>query len=154
MEEKVLNFSIKKATYKHSNDIAHLEEICFSHPRSQKTIEEEIENESIIMIVVTNDNDNVLGYGSMNIVLDEAYINDIAVFPEFRHMGVGRIIVKSFVDYCYGNNFSFLSLEVRESNFPAINLYASEGFELIGQRKNFYSDPKENANIMTKYFKR
>ncbi len=154
MEEKVLNFSIKKATYKYSNEIANLEKMCFSHPRSKKTIEDELENENIIMIVAINNDDNVMGYGSMNIVLDEAYINDIAVFPEFRHIGIGRRIVKSFVNYCHDNNYSFLSLEVRESNSPAISLYKSEGFELIGQRKNFYSDPKENANIMTKYFKR
>ncbi len=50
------------------------------------------------------------------------------------------------------NNFSFLTLEVRESNENARSLYSKFGFIKVGERKNYYSEPTENAILMTKYF--
>ena len=50
-------------------------------------------------------------------------------------------------------NLAFLTLEVRESNHPAITLYSKHGFELVGKRKDYYDKPKENAFLMTLFFK-
>ena len=50
-------------------------------------------------------------------------------------------------------NLEFLSLEVRKSNDEAIRLYEKSGFKCVGERKDFYRNPKENALIMTMYFK-
>ena len=50
------------------------------------------------------------------------------------------------------NSLCFITLEVRESNAAAISLYSNFGFIKAGERKNYYSDPTENAVIMTKYF--
>ena len=48
---------------------------------------------------------------------------------------------------------AFISLEVRESNIAAQKLYAKHGYQIAGERKNFYANPRENAIIMTKRFK-
>ena len=46
-----------------------------------------------------------------------------------------------------------VTLEVRESNKDAMKLYMDNGFELVGERKNYYADNRETAILMTKYLK-
>ena len=60
--------------------------------------------------------------------------------------------MRELVTWCQKHDFAFLTLEVRESNAPAIALYSRFGFVRVGERKNYYSDPAENALLMTKYF--
>jgi len=57
-----------------------------------------------------------------------------------------------FIRFAEGSGLSFLTLEVRESNYAAIALYGSRGFRGEGRRKNYYDHPKEDAIIMTKEF--
>lgn len=66
--------------------------------------------------------------------------------------GVGSALINELVTYGKKNNFSFLTLEVRESNENARSLYSKFGFIKVGERKNYYSEPTENAILMTKYF--
>ena len=93
-----------------------------------------------------------VGYGGMYTVLDEGYITNIGVMPDYRRRGIGAKLVSKLIDYSVRNSLSFLSLEVRVSNIAAIKLYDSFGFKEVGKRKNFYSNPKEDALIMTRYF--
>jgi ribosomal-protein-alanine N-acetyltransferase len=59
------------------------------------------------------------------------------------------VLLKVFEE-CTKRGIVFISLEVRESNVPAISLYQSLGFTIEGTRKNFYSNPRENAFVMIK----
>ena len=88
----------------------------------------------------------------MYTVLDEGYVTNIGVLPEFRRRGIGAKIVNQLINFSKEKTLSFLSLEVRVSNMAAINLYKSLGFEEVGKRKNFYRLPNEDALIMTRYF--
>jgi len=88
----------------------------------------------------------------MYTVLDEGYVTNIGVLPDFRRRGIGAKIVKELIDFSVEKALSFLSLEVRVSNLAAIELYKSFGFEEVGKRKNFYRLPNEDALIMTRYF--
>ena len=88
----------------------------------------------------------------MSMVIDEGYLFNVAVDSRRRKQGVGTALVRELVTYCQKHSFAFLTLEVRESNLPAIRLYSSFGFVKAGERKNYYSDPAENAWLMTKYF--
>ncbi len=93
-----------------------------------------------------------VGHGGFTQVLDECYITNIAVLPSYRRNGIASAILENMIAHCKGNNASFLTLEVRESNLAAINLYEKFGFLEKGRRKDFYSDPKEAAIIMTLNF--
>ena len=93
-----------------------------------------------------------MGYIGVQEICGEAYITNIAVFVEYRNQGIGRNLLKKAVDGAKSRNCEFITLEVRESNESAISLYKSEGFEVAGVRKNFYTDPTENGIIYTKYF--
>ena len=132
--------------------IAELERECFSSPWSEKALEEELSNENAVFFTAKKDG-RVVGYMGMHCVLDECYIANVAVSNNERRQGIGRKLL------CYGEerarerDCSFISLEVRVSNENAIGLYMSEGYEKMGERKNFYSSPTENALIMTKNLK-
>lgn len=91
----------------------------------------------------------IAGYGGMRTVLDEGYVNDIAVLPAFRRQGVGFELVKALVRYAREKGLRFLTLEARASNQSAIRLYERAGFRDVGVRRGFYDFPKEDARLMT-----
>ena len=145
-----MNFEIVKMTSDHIPEIARLEIACFSSPWSEKSLAEELENDNSHFLVAVSE--NVLGYIGVQEICSEAYVTNVAVFDEYRKSGVGRALLQEACNGAKGRNCSFITLEVRESNFPAISLYESEGFDRVGVRKNFYSSPTENAVLFTKYF--
>lgn len=135
----------------HINGVCKIENSCFAHPWSRTSIENELNNDTSLFFVAT-ENDDVIGYIGMSVVLDEGYIFNVAVDENHRCNGVGSALIDSLVTYGKKNNFSFITLEVRESNENARSVYSKFGFIKVGERKDYYSDPKENAVLMTKYF--
>lgn len=131
-------------------DVYIIETECFSHPWSKQSLEEELNNETSLFLVAKEENE-VIGYIGMSIVIDEGYIFNVAVRESYRNKGVATALINELVTYSKKNNFSFITLEVRESNLPAISLYSKFGFIKAGERKDYYSNPKENAILMTKY---
>lgn len=142
---------IERMTSAHLQDVYIIETECFSHPWSKKSIESEINNDTSLFLVAT-ENDEVIGYIGMSTVIDEGYIFNVAVKSTQRKKGIASALINELITYGKKNNFCFITLEVRESNEPAISLYSKFGFIKVGERKNYYSDPKENAILMTKYF--
>ena len=142
---------IEKMTSDHLDDVYIIETECFSHPWSRQSLEEELNNETSLFLVAKEGNE-VIGYIGMSIVIDEGYIFNVAVREMYRKKGVATALINELVTYGKKNNFSFITLEVRESNLPAISLYSKFGFIKAGERKDYYSNPKENAILMTKYF--
>jgi len=143
-------YSIIKIDYPHIKQVAKLEKICFSQPWSEQAILEAFENRT--KFFVCEKDGKVLGYIGISCVIDEGYITNVAVFPEYRNLGIGTALLEKTFDLARELSLSFVSLEVRESNYKAISLYEKLGFEKEGLRKNFYENPKENALIMTKRF--
>lgn len=135
---------------KYSGEIASIEKHCFSTPWSDEQIRQSGDS---TVFFLARCGEKCVGYGGMYTVMDEGYITNIGVLPEFRRKGIGKGLVEKLLEYSAEKGLSFLSLEVRVSNAPAISLYKSFGFEDMGQRKDFYSNPRENAVIMTRYFK-
>lgn len=71
----------------------------------------------------------------------------------YRRKGIAQLLMGKLWEYA--EEFAaFVTLEVRESNLPAISLYEKLGYERVGLRKNFYSSPVENAVLMTKFNRR
>lgn len=130
--------------------VAEIEKECFSKPWSEKAIKTAI-NDDLSHFIVAKIGNEVVGYGGMYSVMGEGYIYNIAVKRKYRKFGIGTNIVNELVNYSEIKSLNFLSLEVRKSNTPAINLYSNCGFEKVGNRKNFYTNPLEDAIIMTKF---
>ena len=136
----------------HLDEVAELERICFSTPWSRNMLAEELDNLLSAFLVALDDADRVVGYAGVQVILDEGYITNIAVRPECRRQGVAAQLLQVFMDFAKANKLSFLTLEVRASNYDAIALYGSRGFRSMGRRKNYYEHPKEDAIIMTREF--
>ncbi len=146
-----MDFTIEKMNMNHIPEIALLEKECFSQPWSENALADELKNEGSHFLVAVCD--EVMGYIGVQEICGEAYITNVAVFDKYRKLGIGRALLRAAADGAKSRNCEFITLEVRESNHPAIALYESEGFEKAGIRKNFYSSPTENGVIYTKYFK-
>ena len=132
-------------------EIAEIEKECFSTPWSEDALRSELGNDGAVFLKAVTDGE-IAGYIGMHTVLDECYIANIAVKNKFRRRGIGETILYSAEKEALSKGCSFISLEVRVSNAPAISLYEKHGYIAQGQRKNFYSSPIENALIMTKTF--
>jgi ribosomal-protein-alanine N-acetyltransferase len=145
-----MSFTVTAMQAEHVAEIARLEKECFSSPCSEAALAEELSNSDSHFLVA--ECDGIAGYIGVQEICGEAYITNIAVFGEYRKAGIGRALLKSACDGAKSRNCSFITLEVRESNYPAISLYESEGFKRVGVRKNFYSSPTENAVLFTKNF--
>ncbi|MDY3985861.1 ribosomal protein S18-alanine N-acetyltransferase [Dysosmobacter sp.] len=136
----------------HLDEVAELERICFSTPWSRNMLAEELDNALSAFLVALDDDGRVVGYAGLQVVLDEGYITNVAVRPECRRNGIAAKLLQVFLDFAQANRLSFLTLEVRASNYGAIALYGERGFRSVGRRKNYYEHPKEDAIIMTKEF--
>ena len=137
----------------HLDELERLERICFSRPWSRRMLGEELENQCAAFLVAEDEQGTVLGYAGLLVMMDEGYITNVAVFPEYRRLGVAAKIIDVYMNFAKANDLAFLTLEVRPGNAAAIALYQRFGFEEVGRRKNYYDLPKEDALILTRYFR-
>lgn len=147
--EQTMKIQIVPMNGDHLDEVADLERVCFPDPWSRNMLKEELENDLAAFLVALDAQGAVAGYAGLQVVLDEGYILNVAVRPDCRRRGVAGQLLQVFLDFAKGNRLSFLTLEVRASNYPAIALYGSWGFRGVGRRKNYYEHPREDAVIMT-----
>ena len=113
---------------------------------------EELENQCAAFLVAQDgDTGKVVGYAGLLVVADEGYITNVAVDPTYRRRGIARALFGA----CFAaGELDFLTLEVRPSNAAALSLYRELGFQPVGRRRDFYTDPTEDALLLTKTFKK
>lgn len=144
-----MNIRIIKAEKENTADIFLIEQSCFSIPWTEQSICDSVSIGSNYFNIAYVDG-KPAGYMSMQLAAGEGDIMRVAVLPEYRRLGIGRALLNE----CFSaNNPDAVFLDVRENNVPAIRLYESFGFEKTGIRKNYYSNPTENAVIMKNDFK-
>lgn len=120
----------------------------FITPWSLKSFTSEIYNNNMAKYLVAKIDGKVVGYGGMWIILDEGHITNIAVHPDHRGKKIGDALVKALINLAGENDVKRMTLEVRPSNWTAINLYKKYGFKEAGVRKGYYQDTGEDAIIM------
>ena len=136
----------------HLAAVAALERLCFTTPWNEAMLEEELYNDTASFIVAQRADGEVLGYAGLHVILDEGYIDNVAVRPEYRRQGVADRLLDVFCRFGQAR-LAFLTLEVRPSNTAAVALYEKHGFAEAGRRKNYYENPTEDALLLTKEFK-
>ena len=134
---------IQKLTPDYVSAVAAIEKRCFSNPWSETAVNAELENHCSEIYIALVDG-TAAGYTNIYTVLDEMDIVRVAVLPEYRRQGIAAEILKTVLAEKQGTFY----LDVRESNHPAISLYKSLGFVDTGVRKNYYTNPTENAILM------
>lgn len=137
---------IEKAQPEYVKAIAALEKLCFpADPWPEALIMRWLERYTVAL----DDGGTVLGFLVLSPVLDEGSVDNIAVAPEARRRGTADALVADAVRRAREAELSFLTLEVRASNDPAIRLYEKHGFREVGRRKSYYEKPREDAILMT-----
>lgn len=140
------NIFIEELSYKYVDDIYSIGKLSLEEAWEKTSISKEVTNDMAKYFVAVHEN-KAIGFAGMWIIAGEADVTNIAVHPSYRKKGVGLLVTTALLDYCKNNSISSITLEVRASNMPAINLYKKLGFKEEGIRKGFYSDG-EDALIM------
>jgi ribosomal-protein-alanine N-acetyltransferase len=91
------------------------------------------------------DGNSLIGYAGLGRVGAEAEIHTLAVDPAHQRRGVGRALLRAVLDHARG---ATVFLEVRTDNESAIQLYRSEGFEVVGTRRRYYRPSGADAFTM------
>jgi len=139
---------IRIATSNDLADILSIEKKVFKHPWSKEQLSWELNSQPAAENYVMIARGNMIGYLFSHVVDDDVQILNIAIDIPFQHKGYGEQLLSYFLDQF--NTDSSIHLEVRKSNFPAINLYLKFGFHETGSRKGYYADG-EDAIIMQRY---
>ena len=93
--------------------------------------------------------DYIAGFAGLWFVLDEAHVVIIGLREVVRGKGIGELLLISGIEQAVENDSRVVTLEVRQSNKVAIELYRKYGFQEVGLRRRYYSDNGEDAVIMT-----
>ena len=126
-----------------------IERASFSVPWPDDAYRNELLTNRLASYVVARADGEVVGFGGLWVMVDEAHITTFAVEPRWRRRGVGEWILLALLDRAVARQAREATLEVRLSNMPARRLYEKYGFRPVGIRPRYYSDNGEDALIMT-----
>lgn len=143
---------IRKTTFEDIDQILELEQQNFSFPHTREQLNREIHDPCYLLLTAA-DKEHVVGYIGLMHVADEGYITNVVVCREYRRCGIADLLLKEIDKKADKLMLSFISLEVRESNLPAIQLYLKNGYIKKAVLPVYYQKPKEDGIIMTKILK-
>lgn len=141
--------NIEKLSTEHIDLILPIENSCYSDPWNFSHFLYEIYNPHSKSYVALSDHKSVTGYIITHHVLDNISVLNLAVNKSLRKTGIASRLLDHLFFIAKSENVNKVDLEVRKSNIIALSFYRKEQFEVIGERKKFYSDG-EDAIIMSK----
>lgn len=128
--------------------IAQIEKECFGdNAWSERAFFDYFDNDTSLCLALFED-ERLVGYICTYCLCDECEIVNVAVSSLYRRRGYGRELLSAVIERAKSEKITKLLLEVRTSNTAARSLYESLGFYTVGVRKNYYTDPKEDAVLM------
>lgn len=131
--------------------VACLEVESFSDPWSEQGILDSL-HQTFSLCLVAEVDDQIAGYLLFYQNLDEGEILRIAVKHQKQRLGIGSLIIEKMNAFCEEKRIKRVMLDVRESNCRAREFYKKQGFVQDGMRKHFYTNPDENAILMSRRF--
>ncbi|MCY0907610.1 MAG: ribosomal protein S18-alanine N-acetyltransferase [Sulfobacillus thermotolerans] len=127
-----------------------IEAHSFPTPWSRNAFQTELLENTFATYLVVEFHGQVVAYGGMWVILDEAHVTNIAVHPDFRGHHLGETIMTGLMARAKALGVVRMTLEVRRGNTVAQNLYNKLGFVQLGVRRGYYTDTHEDAFIMWK----
>lgn len=147
------DFEFRRMQVRDLPEVMEIERLSFSNPWHEATFQGELQNAPISFPVVaerTSDG-RIVGYIIYWKIKDDVQINNIAVHPDVRGLGLGEALLRHALSCVQAEGAVFVSLEVRITNAAARRLYVKHGFEVFGVRKDYYSNPTEDAVVMGRH---
>lgn len=147
-QEKAKAAVIRPMTLEDIPTIVAIEEVSFPSPWTAESFTSELKDNYLARYFCLELEGNIIGYMGLWIVIGEAHVTNIAIWPGCRGQGWGEYLLRSVMTKMIGSGVYRMTLEVRVSNSTAQNLYHKLGFKPAGVRKKYYSDNQEDAIIM------
>lgn len=144
-----MNFKISKMSIEDLESMKNILSSDFDSFWSYNILEDELKCDNSYVIVAKNNENTIVGFAGLKVILDEADIMNIVVKKDFRNNGIGSILLEDLINHSKDLNLKTITLEVNENNLSAIRLYDKFSFDKLGIRKNYY-DGKSDAIIMSK----
>jgi ribosomal-protein-alanine N-acetyltransferase len=127
-----------------------IEAASFNNPTTRAWYEAELARPDVCQVFVIRTPERpVAGFVAFWKVLDEMHINNLAVHPDLRGRGLGRRLLAGTLAAARAMGVRRATLEVRRSNDAAQRLYAAAGFRVVGVRAGYYSEPVEDALVLS-----
>lgn len=131
-----------------------IDQLSFSMPWPDNSYRYElVENPASLLWVAEGETANgesrVCGIVVVWLILDETHIATLAVHPDYRGFGIGKQLLTIALEESAQQGAKLATLEVRDSNKVAQNIYHKCGFESVGRRRRYYRDNREDAVLMT-----
>lgn len=130
--------------------VMEIEKSSFPTPWSRWSFQREMSSRWISLPLVAKLGDKVVGYAVAWFVGDEIHLGNIAVHQNYRRRGIAQKLFQRLMEEAQAKKCAMITLEVRQSNRPAIALYEKLGFKQMAIRKGYYIDTQEDALVMVK----
>ncbi|MBV8281193.1 MAG: ribosomal protein S18-alanine N-acetyltransferase [Candidatus Eremiobacteraeota bacterium] len=130
------------------SDVLRVEALCFSTTWPRNAFHNELNDNKLAHYFVGRCEDEIIAYGGLWVILEDAHITTVAVDPAHQRRHHGERILVHLLDEAIERGASWITLEVRESNSVAQKLYKKYGFAVVNTRRGYYSDNDENALVM------
>ncbi len=132
--------------------ILEIENVSFPNPWREMTFRGEICNQPISfpLVIVFKPQKKVIGYLVFWQIKEQMQINNIAIHPDYRRMGIAEAVLHQVLSEVRMEGAKLVTLEVRPSNIAARTLYNKLGFDVLGIKEDYYHDPPEPALVMGK----
>lgn len=130
------------------DDILALENEAFTCPWSAQSFREAFEAENITIYAAQTEDGILCGFACLMVIDFEAELLNIAVSNAYRRQGIADALMNRLLNDAAQKHVTDVFLEVRLTNTPAQELYQKHGFEILGTRKKYYTNPTEDAVIM------
>lgn len=141
-------FTIAPMTETDLNEVVEIETLSFPSTWPQNAFVNEIHENKLAHYFVGRAAEKIVAYGGIWVILEDSHITTIAVHPGARGNKYGELMLLHLLDETIAQGASWITLEVRETNTIAQNLYRKYGFTVVSTRRGYYSDNNENALVM------
>lgn len=128
-----------------------IEQLSFNCPTTREWYESELQRPDVCYVFVLRTPEaRVAGFCAFWKVVDQIHINNLAIHPDWRQRGLGTVLLRRVLEEATALGAPHATLEVRRSNEPARRLYEGAGFQLAGVRTSYYTNPIEDALILSR----
>ena len=128
-----------------------IEQLSFNNPTTREWYESELQRPDVCYVFILRTPEaGVAGFCAFWKVVDQIHINNLAIHPDWRKRGFGKVLLRRVLEEAAALGAPHATLEVRRSNEPARRLYEGAGFQLAGVRTSYYTNPIEDALILSR----
>lgn len=149
-----VSYSIERMTEHHLLEVCQIEQMTDLSMWGWDAYHQELQAapESIMLVARIDPSAHgveLAGFIVARLIAGELHVNNVAVRAEFRRSGLGSHLLQTTLAQARQRGATVSHLEVRAGNVAAQGLYQRNGFAVVGRRKKYYQNPREDALLMS-----